>query len=72
MGRVQECRVRAPHTPLYGSRDGTPHTHRPQPEQIYRDRNSFPVKPAGYSLPGNGPFLLNRRVPIREFVIAVA
>jgi hypothetical protein len=72
MGQAQECRVRAPPHPPYGSRDGTPDTCRAQPDQIYRDRNSFPVKPAGYSLPGNSPFLLERRVPGRKFVIAVA
>jgi hypothetical protein len=49
----------------------TPYASRPQPDQIYRDRNSSPAEPAGYSLPGNGPFLLNRQVPGRKFVIAV-
>ena len=60
MGQAQKCRVRAPPHPLYGSRAGTPRTCRAQPEQIYRDRNSSPAEPAGYSLPGNGPFLLER------------
>src|SRR5690349_14487869 len=60
-----------PHTPLYGSRAGTPYSSRAQPDQIYRDRNSSPAKPAGYSLLGNGPFLLNRRIPGGKAVIAV-
>jgi len=35
MGQAQERRVRAPHTPLYGSRAGTPYASRPQPDQIF-------------------------------------
>ena len=57
--------------PLIMRADGIPHTHRAQPDQICRDRNSFPAEPAEYSLPGNGPFRLERRVPGRKFVIAV-
>jgi hypothetical protein len=57
-------------TPLMLRARGTPYAHRAQPEQIYRDRNSSPAEPAGYSLPGNGPFLLKRRLPGRNSVIA--
>jgi hypothetical protein len=57
--------------PLMERANVTPYASRAQPEQIYRDRNSSPAEPAGYSLPGNGPFLLNRRVPGRKSVIAV-
>jgi hypothetical protein len=51
--------------------DRTPHVCRAQPEQIYRDRNSSPAEPAGYSLSGNIPFFLERRVPGRKFVIVL-
>ncbi len=43
--------------PLWMRAGGTPYACRAQPDQIYRDRNSFPAEPAGYSPPGNGPFL---------------
>jgi hypothetical protein len=53
-------------TPLTERTGGTPYAHRPQPNQIFRDRNSLPAEPAGYSPLGNTPFLLNRRVPGRN------
>jgi hypothetical protein len=55
MDQAQKCRVRAPPHPLYGSRDGTPDTCRAQPDQIYRDHNSFPMKPTGYFPPRKPP-----------------
>jgi hypothetical protein len=61
-----------PGTPLMERARWDSYASRAQPDQIYRDRNSFQAQPAGYSRPGNGPFLLNRRVPGRNFVIAVA
>jgi hypothetical protein len=58
--------------PLMMRAGGTPRTSRPQPDQIFQDRISLPAESAGYPHPRNGPFLLNRRVPDRKFVIAVA
>jgi hypothetical protein len=44
-----------PHTPLMERAGETPYPSRAQPDQIYRDRNSLPAEPAGYSLPGKRP-----------------
>ena len=51
-------RSRTP-TPLYGSRDGTPDTCRPQPEQIYQDRNSFPADRRRIPCPETAPSFSN-------------
>jgi hypothetical protein len=72
MGRRRRSPCNDPGDPLYGSRAGTPYPHRAQPDQIYRDRNSLPAERVKYPHPRNGPFFLNRRVPGRKFVIAVA
>jgi hypothetical protein len=46
-----------PGTPLMERARWDSYASRAQPERIYRDRNSFPMEPAGYSLPGNTPLL---------------
>jgi len=57
---------------LYGSRDGTPWSCRAQPNQIYRDRLRFRQIAVKHPRLGNRPLLLERRVPGRKSVIAVA
>jgi hypothetical protein len=57
---------RNPHTPLYQSRAGTPYASRPQPDQIYRDRNSLPAERVKYPHLRNGPLRLDRQVPTQN------
>ena len=59
-------------TPLWSARGGTPYASPAQPDQIYRDRNSSPADRRQIPAQRNGPFLLERRVPGRKSVIAVA
>jgi len=42
-------------TPLMERACGIPYAHRAQPDQIYRDRNSSPAEPTGYSPPTKRP-----------------
>jgi hypothetical protein len=52
--------------------DGTPHTRRTQPKQIYRDRNPFPADRRRTSPAGKPPLMAGSMGTYAEFVIAVA
>jgi hypothetical protein len=58
MGRQHRSHTANRVDPLMMRAGGTPDTHRAQPDQIFRDRNSFPAEPAGYSLPKKRPLPL--------------
>ena len=62
-----------PHTPPpYGARGRDSYPHRPQPDQIYRDRNSSPAERRPISAARKPPLTAGSTGIYAEFVIAVA
>ena len=59
-------------TPLMMRAGETPYASRPQPEQIYRDRNSFPADRRQTSSAGKPPLTAGSTGTYAEFVIAIA
>jgi len=71
MGQAQKCRVRTPHTPYTDRATGLLMSVARNLTRFYEIVIRLPAEPAGYSLPGNTPFLFERRVPGRKRVPAI-
>jgi hypothetical protein len=72
MGRRCRSPCNGPGDPLMMRAGGTPYAHRAQPNQIYRDRNSFPAERCQTSLARKPPLTAGSTGNDAEFVIAVA
>jgi hypothetical protein len=71
MGQAQKCRVRTPHTPYTDRATGLLMSVARNLTRFFEIVIRLPAEPAGYSLPGNTPFLFERRVPGRKRVPAI-